>query len=41
MGHRVGLFATSSIAANVLLGEYACDRLMGKDLVLCKKTDAV
>ena len=40
-GAQWGLFAVEDIAANVLIGEYACDLLHGFDLLLCRKPDSI
>lgn len=40
-GAEWGVYATENIDAHVFLGEYACDILSGKDLVVCKKSDAI
>ena len=40
-GSQWGLFTTETMSANVLVGEYGCDILMAKDLMLCRKSDSI
>ena len=40
-GTHFGIFATEDMAENVLIGEYACDVMQSRDLILCKKMDSV
>ena len=39
-GQQFGIYATEEIPKNTLIGEYGADLLMGKDILLCKKTDS-
>jgi hypothetical protein len=40
-GTQWGVFAREHIDAGVFLGEYACDVVEGKDLILCQKMDSI
>lgn len=40
-GTQWGIFSTDTIPKDCLIGEYACDVLRGKDLILCKKMDTI
>lgn len=40
-GTQWGIFAREDIEAGVLLGEYACDVVEGRDLLLCQKMDSI
>lgn len=40
-GTQWGIFAKEDIPEEVLLGEYACDIVIGADLQMCKKMDTI
>lgn len=40
-GTQFGVFVTSDIAANVLIGQHGCDVLNGRQLSQCRKNDCI